>query len=245
MQTNPTHRALIIGSDNAVAFWVQQSLKENHIMVDRAVDGTTGTGLSTPSAYDIILLDLSLSEGNGLNSLQELRQYDIAVPVLCLSNKDDRQEIIKALNMGADDAVSVSIAREELAARIKALLRRTIPSAEPEWIVCGTVELNAKQRKVWKSGKRSHLSKRECALLKFLMQHPDEVFSKKDLTERVWLKEFGSSSKTIGAYIALLRQKLETDPSSPQLLCTVSGKGYVFKGEAATVDENPEKQADL
>lgn len=188
---------------------------------------------ATRDAFELLLLDLVLPGGDGLDVLKEARKTRPTLPVIVLTARGQENDRIKGLQLGADDYVVKPFSVKELLARVEAVLRR---SAERPLDVAevsfegGVADLGACELR-FADGKNEVLSEKELELLRYLAQNPNRVISREELLERVWrLPASVAKTRTIDMHIARLREKLRDDAESPRILLTVRGKGYRFAG---------------
>jgi two-component system, OmpR family, response regulator MtrA len=189
-----------------------------------AADGDEALAcVSGTRAPDLIILDLMLPGADGARVLRALRAGGNAAPVLVLTAKNDEDEKVRLLGMGADDYVTKPFGRRELGARIAALLRRAPPTRE---IRLGEITIDLDARVVSRAGSPVPLSPKEYDLLVALAQHGGAVVSRARLLREVWGYEAGVVSRTVDLHILELRRRLERDPSRPTLILTVRKIGY-------------------
>ena len=209
---------------------------ERHI-VDFVVMGLEGRGMEVKGALDgpaalkdlegfrpdVVVLDLMLPGLSGLEVCRRTRAKS-DVPILILSARDEVEDRVDGLNLGADDYLVKPFAFEELAARVVALLRRS--GASPGRVLRhADLELDQATREVRRSGHLIDLTAREFALLRYFMEHPRQVLSKNQLLEAVWGYDYVGDSNVVEAYVSYLRRKLNV-PGEPDLIQTVRGSGY-------------------
>lgn len=176
--------------------------------------------------YDLVLLDLGLPDGNGLDLCRNLRRQGRHDPVIILTARDAPSEKVRGLDVGADDYVTKPFHMSELMARVRTVLRRSGRGFGPghlEW--CG-LTLDPKTRRALLHGKSLQLTRREFDLLLFLMQHPDRVWTRESLLDRVWGPDYEGDHRTVDLHIRRLRSKVESDPGDPRYIRTVWGVGY-------------------
>lgn len=172
---------------------------------------------------DLVLLDVVLPDESGFEICRRLRA-DSAVPVLFLSARDSDADKIRGLGLGGDDYIVKSATPAEVVARVKAVLRRASATENLPMVRFGELEVDLAAHEVRCEGREVELTPREFALLRVLVEHPRQVFSRDQLLELVW-GSFGDRS-VVAVYIARLRQKLEPDPARPRYVVTVWGVGY-------------------
>ncbi|MFE5585893.1 response regulator transcription factor [Kitasatospora sp. NPDC056531] len=226
-------RILVIDDDPTVAEVVAGYLTRAGHRVDRAADGDGGLALARAHRPDLLVLDLMLPGIDGLEILRRLRASEdgAGLPVVMLTAKGDEADRILGLELGADDYVTKPFSPRELVLRVQSVLRRSRAAARPAPaggpVVSGDIALDPQARRVHRGGRELLLTLREFDLLAFLLRHPQTVFSRQELMERVWGWDFGDLS-TVTVHIRRLREKIEDDPAAPVLITTVWGVGYRY-----------------
>ncbi|MDR6985614.1 DNA-binding response OmpR family regulator [Paenarthrobacter nitroguajacolicus] len=229
-------RILLVEDEQTIADVVRDYLLQAGFQVDVAGDGFTALQIAASRQPDLVILDRMLPGLDGVEVCRRLRQT-MSVPVImvtALGTEDDR---ILGLEMGADDYVTKPFSPRELVLRVKSVLRRSIKEFAPEPPVeAGGIELDPASRTVAHRGVPVALTVREFDLLAFLMRRPNHVFSREELIKAVWGWDFGDLS-TVTVHVRRLREKIESNPTKPELLKTVWGVGYRF-------DSTPGNQPD-
>jgi DNA-binding response OmpR family regulator len=205
--------------------------------VDLAADGEEGWHLAAIHDYDLIILDLNLPEIDGLTICRQLREAQSQVLILMLTARAQPADRIRGLDLGADDYLVKPFHFGELAARVRALLRRSLRIPEPV-IKRGPITLDPASSTVWQEKRRLELTRKEFGILEYLMRYPGEVISQEELLEHVWNREANPFSNTIRTHITSLRRKLNDNPDCPRFIETVIGKGYRFLMAEQTQDES-------
>ena len=199
-----------------------------------AKDGKVGMQMALRFDYDLLLLDLILPKGDGLEILQAVRSGRPVQPVIILTARGEESDRIKGLELGADDYVVKPFSVKELLARIQTVLRRSPERPTDVTEVAfggGTADL-AKGEVRFDDGGQAELSVREGELLRYLASSAGRVISRDELLTRVWrLSPNRVDTRTIDVHVARLREKLRDDPQKPRLIHTVRGKGYMFSKE--------------
>jgi DNA-binding response OmpR family regulator len=214
---------LVVEDDGQIAELMRDFLQAEGFLVRVAGSGReTGEELAKGSP-DLVLLDVMLPDESGFDICRRLRS-DSNVPVLFLSARDGDADKIRGLGLGGDDYIVKSATPAEVVARVKAVLRRTSPAGGLRTLRFGGLEVDLAAHEVSCEGRRVELTAREFALLRVLVEHPRQVFSRDQLFELVW-GSFGDRS-AVAVYVARLRQKLEPDPARPRYIVTVWGAGY-------------------
>jgi two-component system, OmpR family, response regulator RegX3 len=183
-------------------------------------------------AFDLVLLDLMLPDGDGRDFARELRGTGSEVPIIILTARGTELERVVGLELGADDYVVKPFSGAEVIARMRAVLRRARPVSEaPSGVVeIGPLRVDAASRRVWLSDEELSLSRKEFDLLAELVAHAGEVVKREDLMSRVWDENWFGSTKTLDVHVRWLRGKLGDDPAEPRFLHTVRGVGFRFTG---------------
>lgn len=188
----------------------------------------------------LILLDLMLPGIDGLSVCREIREQDAAVPLIMLTAKAGTEDVVRGLEIGADDYVTKPFDPLILLARVQALLRRRDGGsrgpgavAEQPPIVCGDLVIDSNQHRVTLGGRALALTAKEFALLALFAGHPGRAFSRTELLDQVWGPEFDGFDHTVNTHINRLRGKLAADPAQPRYIHTVWGVGYRFADASA------------
>lgn len=217
-------RLLLVEDHTGLGRLLQDTLSGQGFAVDVAEDIASADGLLQSFPYDLVVLDLGLPDGDGIELLQALRARGEKSPVLILTARDGLADRVKGLEAGADDYLVKPFHPEELVARIRALLRRARGEATNRLRV-GRLELDLELKRAWWNGRSVHLSGREYALLEFMALHAEGYFSREALMEKVWPGEAAIDPRTVDTYVRYLRRKL-----SPEAIETVRNLGYRFLG---------------
>jgi two-component system OmpR family response regulator len=178
---------------------------------------------------DIVVLDVTLPDGNGMEVLEQLRANNPAVCVLFLTARDSVEDRIAGITAGGDDYVTKPFSMEEVSARLRGLIRRAGVSAPPDGaaILVGDLSMDEDAREVRRGGELIELTATEFELLRYLMLNPRRVLSKAQILDRVWNYDFGGQAHVVELYISYLRKKI--DRGRPPLIHTVRSVGYVLK----------------
>jgi two-component system, OmpR family, copper resistance phosphate regulon response regulator CusR len=219
-------RVLVVEDYAPVRAAVREGLAENGFAVDVANDGEEGLWLAQSNPYDVIVLDLMLPKLDGTSILKRLRAGGSQVAVIVLTARDQLDDRVKGLDLGADDYLVKPFAFAELLARVRALVRRRYEMRDPT-IRVGDIEIDTARREVKRSGESVALSAREYALLEYLAMRIGEVVTRTDIWEHVYDFHSEAHSNVVDVYIGYLRKKLERD-GAPKLIHTRRGQGYLF-----------------
>lgn len=198
--------------------WPEASLVHTHL-------GAKGAELVDSENPDIVILDLGLPDTSGFDVLKEIRLFS-AVPILILTVRAEETDIVKGLEWGADDYLVKPFRQLELLARVKALTRRKGATGEEMPLVCGRLRFDPATRQLLHGEREISLTSTEGHIFYHLMNNAGHVVTHSSLSEAVWGKEYEGATDSLKVYIRRLREKLEDDPSRPQLILAKSGIGY-------------------
>ena len=228
-------RLLIIEDDEGIVRVLRRALSYEGYQLDVASDGETGLKLSRESSPDLVILDLMLPGMDGLAVCERLRTGG-NVPILMLTARDTLQDRVEGLDAGADDYIVKPFSMKELAARIRAVLRRTgkdgaLNSQNSEHIVYKDLEMNTVKRSLSRNGQNMTLTMVQFELLKAMLNSPGRVFTRGDLLSVLQEASYESYERTIDVHIKNIRKVIEKVPSDPQYILTVWGVGYKISEE--------------
>ncbi|RMF59169.1 MAG: DNA-binding response regulator [Calditrichaeota bacterium] len=221
-------RILIIEDESPLANFIKKGLQESGYVVDVAEDGRSGEFMVNENHYDLILLDLLLPDKDGTDLCQGWRKAGITTPIIMLTAKDDKEDIIHGLDCGADDYVVKPFSFAELLARIRTILRRTSMTPATSKLTIDDLEMDLTRREVTRGHQKIHLSVKEFSLLEFLLRNKGRVCTKTEILEHVWGYFFETNTNIIEVTINHLRKKLNCG-SRRALIHTVRGVGYIIK----------------
>lgn len=220
------YKVLVVEDDPQVRASILMALRADGMLCSEAGDSTRARKVIAKSRPDIVVLDLGLPDGDGLDLLRELRAGD-DLPVVVCSGRGSEADRVLGLDTGADDYLAKPFGSRELVSRVRSVLRRARSSATATVVSFGEAELNLDTREVTLSGVPVVLTAREFELAAFLATHPRTVFSRAELLREVWRSApTDKSEATVTEHMRRLRLKLEPDPASPRHLRAVRGVGY-------------------
>ncbi len=228
-QNASVNSLLFVEDDDQIRLALRLALEDEGYEVREAPDGRTGLAAFHAKEPDLVLLDLRLPDMSGFDVCRALRAMSI-VPIIMVTAQTDTNDMVAGLEAGADDYVTKPVVPKELAARVRAHLRRvqlqseTAGSGSSETF--GDVELRREQGIVLKAGRELSLTKTEFNLLCEFADHPNMVLSRDQLLERVWGYDYLGDSRLVDAHVRRLRVKIEDQAEEPRLIVTVRGIGY-------------------
>ena len=228
-----TGRLLVVEDDDSIRETVGEALKAEGYEVMTSSNGKEALSLLTDESrqpVDLLVLDLMLPGLGGLDLCRELRRVSNNTPILVISARDGETDRVLGLEVGADDYLVKPFGLRELVARCRALLRRArqLPNTPAEIQQHSNLCLYMSECRVTRDGEDLNLSPKEYKILELFIQHPKRVWSRDQLLEKIWGLDFVGDTKTVDVHIRWLREKIEKNPSAPELIRTVRGFGYRF-----------------
>jgi DNA-binding response OmpR family regulator len=219
-------RILIVEDDERIRSSMRLALEDEGYTVEDVVNGEVAIERFTEEPFELVLIDLMLPGIDGFETCRSLRRLS-TVPVIMVTARSDTHDVVAGLEAGADDYVTKPFVAKELAARIRALLRRSRPNQQGESILTfGDVEIEPEAGVVRRSGQEVHCTRTEFRLLCELADHPGKVLSRENLLERVWGYDYFGDGRLVDVHVRRLRTKVEPDPANPRFILTVRGMGY-------------------
>jgi two-component system response regulator MprA len=221
-----------VDDEPAVRDALERALRSNGYAVSTAVDGRDGLDRVAADRPDLVVLDVLMPRLDGLEACRELRSTGDRTPVLMLTARDAVGDRVEGLDAGADDYLVKPFALEELLARIRALLRRTVPNADEKPLAFSDLVLDPVTHEVRRGDRPIELTRTEYLLLELFLLNPKRVLTREVIFDRVWGYDFGPTSNALEVYVGYLRRKTEAG-DAPRLIHTVRGVGYVLKEVSA------------
>ncbi|MGO9452053.1 MAG: response regulator [Candidatus Binataceae bacterium] len=230
-------RVLIVEDEADIRELMRYNLEREGFLIDEAGDGAQALDRIRRRIPDLLLLDLMLPGTPGLEICRQMRanRETANLPILVVTAKGTEVDKVLGLEMGADDYVVKPFSPREVVARVKALLRRANPNAEPEsagTFERGRLRIDFGTYQVFVEERRRELALREFELLKFFVQHPMRVYTREQLLDMVWGRDTFVEPRTVDVHVRRLRQHIERDDANPELILTVRSVGYRFNPEA-------------
>jgi len=232
-------RILVVDDEEQILRAVRRALIARGYEVVTAVDGEDALVEAEASMPDLVVLDLNLPRIDGMEVCRRLRTWT-KVPILVLSVREDEADKVEALDLGADDYLTKPFGVEELLARVRALLRRSVSEGEePPTFEADGVTIDLGARRVVRGGRDVHLTKTEWGLLDALAAHPGKLLTHRWLLERVWGAGYQEDVEVLRVFVSQLRKKVEPNATKPTMIVTDPGIGYRWVARAKG-EEDPE-----
>ena len=224
-------RVLVVDDDKAVRESLRRSLEFNGYDVVLAADGAEALAGISAAAPDIVVMDVMMPRLDGIETTKALRQAGNDLPILVLTARDAVGDRVDGLDAGADDYLTKPFALQELLARMRALLRRAVPTQpgeNDEVLSYSDLTMNIASREVTRAGRSIELTRTEFALMEMFLRRPKRVLERSFILEEVWGYDFPTTANSLEVYVGYLRRKTEAE-GEPRLIHTVRGVGYVLK----------------
>jgi len=221
-------KILVVDDEPAVRDALERALRAHGYGVSTAVDGEDGLEHLASDAPDLVVLDILMPRLDGLEACRQLRASGDRTPILMLTARDAVGDRVEGLDAGADDYLVKPFALDELLARIRALLRRTMPNADEKPLTFSDLTLDPVTHEIHRGERAIELTRTEHLLLELFLLNPRRVLTREVIFDRVWGYDFGPTSNALEVYVGYLRRKTEAD-GEPRLIHTVRGVGYVIK----------------
>ncbi|NCF89830.1 MAG: response regulator [Verrucomicrobiaceae bacterium] len=223
------HKVLVIEDDPALMFGLRENLEMEGYMVLTAVDGELGLELARRERPDLIVLDIMLPGLNGFQICRELREDEFDMPIMMLTALGQEDDVVKGLNLGADDYLTKPFSIKVLLARVRNFLRR-YRQAEVEIVTFGQFELNRSSQQLSRGCKLIELTPKEYGLLDYILRNKGRALTRDQILNAVWGSDLIVTQRSVDRCVTSLRSKIEESPSRPKLLKTVQKIGYRFEG---------------
>lgn len=222
-------RVLVVDDESNLTELLSMALRYEGWEIKSAATGTSAVKTSKEFKPDAVVLDMMLPDFDGMEVLRRLRDDDPTLPVLFLTARDSVEDRVAGLTAGGDDYVTKPFSLEEVVARVRALLRRSVQLTEDSSsvLVVGDLKLDEDSHEVTRGGEEISLTATEFELLRYLMRNPKRVLSKAQILDRVWHYDFGGQANVVELYISYLRKKI--DAGRAPMIHTMRGAGYVLK----------------
>jgi two-component system OmpR family response regulator len=228
MSAVPEARVLVVDDEDSITDLVATALRYVGFEVAVAANGRQALERAATFRPELVVLDVMLPDLNGFEVVRRLRADGVRVPIVFLTARDATEDKVAGLTIGGDDYVTKPFSLEELVARVRAVLRRTVGGAEQSGrLQIADLELDEDSHQVWRAGQPVELTATEFKLLRYLMMNARRVLSKAQILDHVWNYDFGGDGSIVETYISYLRKKV--DATEPRLIQTVRGVGYTLR----------------
>ena len=219
-------RILIVEDDKRIRSSMRLALEEEGYVVEDVSNGEEAVDRFAEEPAELVLIDIMLPGIDGFETCRTLRRHS-TVPIIMVTARSDTHDVVAGLEAGADDYVTKPFVAKELAARIRALLRRSRPDDSGTSVLSfGDVEIEPDAGVVRRGGEEVHCTRTEFRLLCELADHPGKVLSREHLLERVWGYDYFGDGRLVDVHVRRLRTKIEPEPANPRFILTVRGMGY-------------------
>jgi two-component system response regulator MprA len=227
---NGKPHVLVVDDDKAVRESLRRSLEFNGYAVSLAADGAEALAGIAGIGPDVVVMDVMMPRLDGIETTKSLRKAGNDVPILVLTARDAVGDRVEGLDAGADDYLTKPFALQELLARLRALLRRVVPTegADDEVLAFADLTMDIATREVRRGARAMELTRTEFTLLEMFLRRPRRVLERSFILEEVWGYDFPTTANSLEVYVGYLRRKTEAD-GEPRLIHTVRGVGYVLK----------------
>lgn len=224
-------KILIVEDEEPIRKLINKILSTQGMLVYQAENGRQGLEMINKYSFDLVLLDIIMDDISGYDVAKEIRKHNLQLPIIFLSGKREDEDIIKGLDIGADSYITKPFSPSVLCAQVKSKIKRRNEILHEDTpaniIIHSPFKFDLNTYKLYKNDMELKLSSKETKLMKFFMEHPNQVFSKEQLYQSVW-HDNDSDDNSIMVYVKYLRNKIEDTPSKPKYIKTVWGIGYEF-----------------
>ncbi|WP_054742372.1 response regulator transcription factor [Cellulosilyticum ruminicola] len=224
-------KILVVDDERLIVKGIKFSLEQEGWEVDAAYDGEEALNYVKSNKYDVMILDVMLPKYDGLQVCQLVREFS-NIPIIMLTAKGEDMDKIMGLEYGADDYVTKPFNILELKARIKAILRRSNHherETSKKSIEVGALRLEVSSRRLFINNHEINLTAKEFDMLELFATHPGKVYSRDQLLDTIWGREYPGDVRTVDVHVRRLREKIEPNPGQPEYIYTKWGVGYYFK----------------
>ncbi|MEF9959016.1 MAG: response regulator transcription factor [Niameybacter sp.] len=224
-------KVLVVDDERLIVKGIKFSLEQEGWEVDVAYDGEEALNLVKSSQYDVMILDVMLPKYDGLQVCQIVREFS-NIPIVMLTAKGEDMDKIMGLEYGADDYVTKPFNILELKARIKAILRRSAQGEKEQnkkLLEVGSLRLELNSKRVFLNNREINLTAKEFDMLELFATHPGKVYSRDQLLDTIWGRDYPGDVRTVDVHVRRLREKIEPNPGQPEYIHTKWGVGYYFK----------------
>lgn len=217
-------KILIVDDDFQLTSTIKDLLSK-HYTVETCLKATEAEAIIFSNEYDLLILDITLADGNGIDLCRKVRANNYTMPILMLTGRYELEQKISSLNLGADDYLTKPFQPEELLARVRALMRRQNGAYSPNTLIVSDLRIDLEKRKVSRAGNSVYLRKKEFSLLEYLMRNVGRVITRDMILDHLWQSDTESLTNIVDVHIKYLRDRLDK-PFKKKMIKTVHGVGY-------------------
>jgi DNA-binding response OmpR family regulator len=221
------HRLLLVEDDAAIAQPLQRALSREDFEVVHVALGADAIAAALAGGFDLVVLDLTLPDIDGLDVCRAIRAEDSGLPIIMLTARSDELDLVVGFDAGADDYMAKPFSMAELTARVRARLRHTV--ATESVIEARGIRLETDAHRVWNGDEELHLTPKEFELLSLLVSEAGRVVTRQRILSEVWDDDFYATSRSLDVHVSALRRKLGDHPDQPRYVTTVRGVGFRFE----------------
>ena len=221
------HRLLLVEDDDAIAQPLQRALGREGFDVTHVGRGLEALEVARAGGIDLVVLDLTLPDIDGLDVCRRIRADDAALPIIMLTARSDELDLVVGFDAGADDYLAKPFSMAELTARVRARLRLTRPTDEA--LEAKGIRVEPDSHRAWNGSEELHLTPKEFELLALLMSDAGRVVTRQRILTEVWDDDFYATSRSLDVHVSALRRKLGDPPEAPKFITTVRGVGFRFE----------------
>ena len=226
-------KILIVEDDTLTREGLSELLEREGYAVTQARNGTEGLALYQECNPDLVCLDVMMPEMSGYDVCREIRKSDLHLPVVFITAKSEEIDTVVGLELGADDYIAKPFGKQEVLARIRALIRRanlkSKPAGKSYRFIMDDLEIVPDELRAYRGSKSFDLSPRDISILEFLFQNRGRVVDRDSLFDVAWGSNYMPNSRSLDQHISQLRKRIEADPKNPTIITTVHGAGYRFE----------------
>ena len=222
---------LVVDDEAALRKTLRTSLTASGFAVEEARSGEEAVQSIQQHPFDLVLLDINMPGISGIDVCRRIRGLYPQAGIVMITVRDLEEDKVRALEAGADDYITKPFKIRELTARLRAVLRRLRihEAIEPQMLEAGTLKMDIRQRRLWRSEEEMHLSPKEFDLLAFMMKNVGAPLTHVKLLRTIWGPEYGGELEYLRTYVRMLRKKIEADPAKPEYIITEPWVGYRFR----------------
>lgn len=239
-------KVLVVDDEPALRKVLQHSLTARGFSVEESGSADEAIEMVDRGSFHLVILDINMPGMNGLDACRQIRTLRPHVGIVMVTVRDAECDMVRALEAGADDYVTKPFRFDELVARLRAVIRRTLPENEAQTVLlAGDLKIDFEQRSLRRAGQLVHLTPTEFDLLAVLMKNQDMPLTHTKLLRTVWGPEYGEELEYLRSYVRTLRKKIEEDPARPKYIVTEPWVGYRFRNPSGQTPFSPQEKTEI